>query len=161
MRKRNLGLAIASVAVVTGALASAPAASAARVAEAPAARAAGPIDCGGWSRYTGNRPASVRMVRWGGVNGRPQINLMTGYIRGVQHGWAQLSGAKRGDWVTLDVSSDGGRTWGYCGPFEARWDGEIVISPAARSSSDPNLRFRACGAPSGVPGGRAVCTTPW
>ncbi|MFI7143855.1 hypothetical protein ACIBO2_03000 [Nonomuraea sp. NPDC050022] len=127
----------------------------------PAVAAADPIDCGGWWHFTGNDPKSARMVRWGGTNGRPQFNLMYGKIQGIQHGWAQLSGAKQGDWVTLDVTSDGGRTWGYCGPFEARWDGDIVITPAARTSSDPNLQFRACGAPRGVPGSRAICTAPW
>lgn len=168
MRKRYLGLAIASAAVVTGTLVTAPSASAAPLsatsvaAQAHATRAAaGPIDCSGWWHYTGNAPSSARMVRWGGPNGRPQFNLMYGNIQGIQHGWAQLSGAKKGDWVTLDVTTDGGRTWGYCGPFEARWDGEKVITPAARTSSDPNLRFRACGAPAGVPGSRAICTAPW
>ncbi|MEV4017520.1 hypothetical protein AB0J35_44225 [Nonomuraea angiospora] len=167
MRGRQLGLVVASAAVVTGALLTAPAAAGAATTTGTTAAttevraAAGPIDCGGWWHYTGNNPQSVRMVRWGGANGRPQFNVMSGYIQGIQHGWAQLSGAKKGDWVTLDVTTDGGRTWGYCGPFEARWDGEIVITPAARTSSDPNLKFRACGAPAGVPGSRAVCTTPW
>ncbi|WP_433512077.1 hypothetical protein ACQP2T_51285 [Nonomuraea sp. CA-143628] len=127
----------------------------------PAVAAADPIDCSGWWHFTGNDPKSARMVRWGGTNGRPQFNLMYGKIQNIQHGWAQLSGAKKGDWVTLDVTSDGGRTWGYCGPFEARWDGDIVTTPAARTSSDPNLQFRACGAPRGVPGSQAVCTAPW
>ncbi|MEU8142328.1 hypothetical protein [Nonomuraea sp. NPDC048901] len=137
------------------------AAVAAAAAARPAVAAADPIDCSGWWHFTGNDPKSARMVRWGGTNGRPQFNLMYGKIQGIQHGWAQLSGAKQGDWVTLDVTSDGGRTWGYCGPFEARWDGDIVTTPAARTSSDPNLQFRACGAPRGVPGSRAICTAPW
>ncbi|MFD1540726.1 hypothetical protein [Nonomuraea guangzhouensis] len=154
MRKRNLGMVVASAFVLAGALMSTPSASA-----DTAVAAADPIDCGGWWHFTGNDPKSARMVRWNGT--RPQFNLMYGKIQGIQHGWAQLSGAKKGDWVTLDVTSDGGRTWGYCGPFEARWDGDLVTTPAARTSSDPNLQFRACGAPRGVPGSRAICTAPW
>ena len=92
--------------VLAGALMSAPSASA-----GTASAAADPINCGGWWHFTGNDPSSARMVRWGGSNGRPQFNLMYGKIQGIQHGWAQLSGAKQGDWVTLDVTSDGGRTW--------------------------------------------------
>jgi hypothetical protein len=149
--------------ILAGALIVAPSASAANVSSGAgmSKTANTPLDCSGWWHFTGNDPKSVRMVRWGGANGRPQFNLMIGKIQGIQHGWAQLSGAKQGDWVTLDVTTDGGQNWGYCGPFEARWDGDIVTTPAARSSSDPNLRFRVCGAPRGVPGSRAICTSPW
>jgi hypothetical protein len=127
-----------------------------------------PIDCSGWwAPPSVNGGRVVRAVYWPDNadpsqnfgKGAPVIMLKYGNINGIQHAWAQLGRAGHGDWITLDITYDGGRTWGFCGPYVA---GNVTfVTHAARTSKDPNVRMRACGAPAGVPGSRAFCTREW
>jgi hypothetical protein len=134
---------------------------------APGARANDQINCKSWwmPPTTGGRVAHI--AYWpdnGGPSqilgkGAPVIMLRYGEIKGIQHAWAQMGRARPGDWITLDISNDGGKTWGYCGPYKA--GNQTFVTAAARTSKDPKVKMRACGAPAGVPGSRALCTKTW
>jgi len=76
-----------------------------------------------------------------GTDHTATVQLVTGTLAGQSVVWAQITGARYGDRVWIDVSSNAGMTWTQCGPFTTT--GAIFTSRA--HVTGPQWRFRACG----------------
>lgn len=66
---------------------------------------------------------------------------VTGTLAGRSVVWAQITGARYGDRVWIDVSANAGQTWTQCGPFTTT--GAVFSSRAHETG--PQWKFRACG----------------
>ncbi|MFI9382159.1 hypothetical protein [Kutzneria sp. NPDC052558] len=79
-------------------------------------------------------------------------------VNGGFYDWAEIHGAGAGsDRVWMDVSSDGGKHWDQCGPFNRS---SRYYTPATRESSNSSVEFRACGDVL-VNGSRVHACTTW
>ncbi|MFC0542738.1 helix-turn-helix domain-containing protein [Kutzneria chonburiensis] len=98
--------------------------------------------CASWPWPGGNGEDVVPFVSLNATEHKPTVELIIGKgDDGRSAAWAKISGAKFGDRVWLDWSSDGGRSWVQCGPFPV--SAESGTSRA--HDTGPNWLFRACG----------------
>ncbi|MBE8516317.1 hypothetical protein ILP97_02100 [Amycolatopsis sp. H6(2020)] len=154
MRTRLVATAVAALAAITGALVAAPAASATADTAAQCERGAnGFADIPDW--ITGD---FVDVTVPGGLI---IVQLQKGYINGVLRGWAKVQGPTTyGDLVWMDWTTNGGRTWLQCGPFEVNSPGGTKTSAAQRTNPSPSWQFRACGMVHGI-SSSTRCTAWW
>ncbi|MEU0681948.1 hypothetical protein [Streptomyces albogriseolus] len=105
--------------------------------------------------------ASGTVVRSVDMGAGRSVTLHYGTIRGVQRGWAKISGTTvNNDLVWMDWTTDGGSTWLQCGPFAVdRGPGTSKTSAAKSTSSNSNYRFRARGYLKNA--GQTKCTSWW
>lgn len=98
--------------------------------------------CADWPWPGGNGEAVVPSITLNATEHEPTVQLIVGKgSDGRNAAWAKITGAKFGDRVWLDWSSDGGRSWVQCGPFPV--GAESGTSRA--HDTGPNWLFRACG----------------
>jgi transcriptional regulator with XRE-family HTH domain len=100
--------------------------------------------CRNWPWPTTSSAAGqvvVPPVRLRGIGHTPTVQLRTGTLNGSEVAWARITGARYGDRVWMDWSTNGGKTWTQCGPFTA--------TTASRTTHahviGPGWHFRACG----------------
>ncbi|MFI9824315.1 hypothetical protein ACIHFC_28220 [Streptomyces sp. NPDC052013] len=105
--------------------------------------------------------ASGTVVRSIDMGAGRTVTLHHGNIRGLQRGWAKISGTTvNGDLVWMDWTTNGGSKWLQCGPFAVdRGPGTSKTSAAKTTSTDKNYRFRACGYLKNA--GQTKCTSWW
>jgi transcriptional regulator with XRE-family HTH domain len=98
--------------------------------------------CASWPWPGGNGDDVVAPRTLYATDHKPTVELIVGKgTDGRNAAWAKISGAKFGDRVWLDWSSDGGHSWVQCGPFPV--GAETGTSRA--HDTGPNWLFRACG----------------
>jgi hypothetical protein len=99
-----------------------------------------------------------RYRAWNGID----IEMRAGtYTNGRQIAWARVEDGYGNPRVWMDISYNGGADWYQCGPVrrDTTNTGQ-VWTQATYTSTDPNLKMRACADDPGTYSGDA-CTTPW
>ena len=87
------------------------------------------------------------------------VSLQYGDVGGVQRGWALMEGnTEPGDRVWMDWTTNGGKSWIQCGPFDAAKSNRSYTSAAQRTGSNPLWQFRAC---ADLHNGNYKCTRWW
>ncbi|AXK34877.1 hypothetical protein DVA86_21730 [Streptomyces armeniacus] len=130
----------------------------------PAAPAhASAADCeGGANEFVDiSDDASGSVVRSVDMGAGRSVTLHHGNIRGLNRGWAKISGTTvNGDLVWMDWTTNGGSRWLQCGPFAVnRGPGTSKTSAAKTTSSLSTYKFRACGYLKNA--GQTKCTSWW
>jgi transcriptional regulator with XRE-family HTH domain len=98
--------------------------------------------CADWPWPGGNGQDVAPPTTLNATDHKPTVELIVGKgADGRNAAWAKMTGARFGDRVWMDWSSDGGRSWVQCGPFPVSAD-----SGSTRAhDTGPNWLFRACG----------------
>jgi transcriptional regulator with XRE-family HTH domain len=98
--------------------------------------------CADWPWPGGEGQDVVAPITLNATEHKPTVELIVGKAAdGRNAAWARISGARFGDRVWMDWSSDGGRSWVQCGPFPVG----AGTGTSRAHDTGPNWLFRACG----------------